>query len=138
VTNRCFDWQWLVARGLPVTRKNIKLKATKKWAGLLNSITTARTNFTGGNASAWKEDILAVNGFDHRFAWGGLDREIGVRLKNNGIRGKHIRYNAHVIHLEHGRSYSDPETAAQNKALRLYNTRNKVKRTDYGINLVKE
>jgi glycosyltransferase involved in cell wall biosynthesis len=37
VTNRCFDWQWLVARGLPVTRKNIKLKATKKWAGLLNS-----------------------------------------------------------------------------------------------------
>ncbi len=136
LSNRCFDWGWLTAHGLPSTRKNIKLKAQKRWAGLLNRITTARTNFTGGNASAWKKDILAVNGFDQRMQWGGLDREIGVRLKNLGVKGKHIRYNAHIIHLEHARGYKDPEMVKKNKALRIYNAKNNVVKTEYGINLL--
>ncbi|MEE4246354.1 MAG: glycosyltransferase family 2 protein [Kangiellaceae bacterium] len=137
-TNRCFNWDWLVQHDLPVTRKNIKLKPKKKWAGLLNFITTARTNFTGGNASAWKKDILAVNGFDQRMQWGGLDREIGVRLKNLGIKGKHVRYNAHIIHLDHARGYKDPEMVKKSKALRIYNAQNNIVTTEYGINLVKD
>ncbi|MDH5432940.1 MAG: glycosyltransferase family 2 protein [Gammaproteobacteria bacterium] len=136
LTNRCFNWKWLTDHGLPTKRKNIKLKAKKRWAGLLNFITPARTNFTGGNASAWKKDILAVNGFDQRMQWGGLDREIGVRLKNLGIKGKHVRYNAHIIHLEHARGYKDPEMVARNKALRIANAKNKVIKTEYGINLI--
>ena len=82
----CFNWDWLVENGLPVTRKNIKLKAKAFSAKILNNITPARTNFTGCNASAWTKDVLAVNGFDQRMAHGGLDREFGVRLKNLGLK----------------------------------------------------
>ncbi len=138
LSGRCFNWQWLTEHGLPFKRKNIKLKASKTLAPLLNRITTTRTNFTGGNASAWKADITAVNGFDQRMQWGGLDREIGVRLKNCGIKGKRIRYNAHIIHLEHARSYKDPDIAKKNKALRIQNAKNNIKTTEYGINLINQ
>lgn len=133
LTGRCFDWNWLVANGLPMTRKNSKLKPHKCWSGLLNRLAIARTNFKGGNASAWRTDVLAVNGFDHRMRWGGLDREFGVRLKNSGVKGRHVRYNAHVLHLDHPRAYKDPEMAKQNKALRERNRKNKVARTEHGI-----
>jgi len=63
-------------------------------------------------------DILKINGFDEQMAWGGLDREIGVRLVNAGIKPKHVRYNAIVLHLDHKRGYKSPELVQQNKALR--------------------
>jgi glycosyltransferase involved in cell wall biosynthesis len=136
LAGRCFDWKWLTERGLPANRRNSKLKSGKKLASLLNRVTVTRSNFKGGNASAWKSDIMAVNGFDQRMQWGGLDREIGVRLKNCGIRGKHIRYNAHIIHLEHARGYKDPDMVKQNRSLRKENAKNNIKTTDYGLNLV--
>ncbi len=133
----CFDWDWLVKNGLPVTRKNVKLRAKKYAATVLNHLTPARTNFTGCNASAWTKDVIAVNGFDQRMSHGGLDREFGVRLKNLGLKAKHVRYNAHIIHLDHARGYSDPENIRKNKELRIYNAKNKVVTTEFGINLIK-
>lgn len=135
-TGRCFDWPWLRKNGLPLTRRNMKIRATPGWARVLDRLPTTRANFTGGNASAYRKDILAVNGFDQRMAWGGLDREIGVRLKNLGIRARRIRYSAHVLHLAHARAYADPKMAAENRRLRKSNERNKVVQTEHGINLV--
>ncbi|MFD1217360.1 MULTISPECIES: glycosyltransferase family protein [Microbulbifer] len=40
----------------------------------------------GSDASAWKTDILRVNGLDEPMAWGGLDREFGVRQINAGVK----------------------------------------------------
>lgn len=134
----CFDWDWLVKNGLPVTRKNVKLRSSKYAASVLNNLTPARTNFTGCNASAWTKDVIAVNGFNQQMSHGGLDREFGVRLKNLGLKAKHVRYNAHIIHLDHARGYSDPENIRKNKALRIKNAKNKVVTTEYGINLVKD
>lgn len=133
LSGQCFDWNWLVANGLPTTHKNLKLKPHKRWSWMLNRLAIARTNFTGGNASAWKSDILAVNGFDQRMRWGGLDRELGVRLKNAGIKARHVRYNAHVLHLYHAGGYKDLEIAKRNKALRMHNQKRKVVRTEHGI-----
>ncbi|MYL26183.1 MULTISPECIES: glycosyltransferase family 2 protein [Halomonadaceae] len=134
----CFNWDWLVENGLLVTRKNMKLRARKYAGNILNHLTPARTNFTGCNASAWTKDVIAVNGFDQRMSHGGLDREFGVRLKNLGIKGKHVRYNAQIIHLDHARGYSDPENIRKNKALRIHNAKRKIKITEYGLNLVKD
>jgi GT2 family glycosyltransferase len=76
---------------------------------------------------------MAVNGFDERMPWGGEDREFGVRLINSGIKPKHVRYDAIVIHLDHARGYVDPERVKANKALRMANERAKVTTTDFGI-----
>lgn len=135
-TGRCFQWRWLRRNGLPLTSRNLKIAAPPSWAGWLNRLPTARANFTGGNASVARDDLLAVNGFDHRLAWGGLDREVGIRLKNLGLRPKRVRYDAHVLHLAHARGYANPAIAAANRRLRKANEKNGVVRTEYGINLL--
>ncbi|MGC9457020.1 MAG: glycosyltransferase family 2 protein [Halothiobacillaceae bacterium] len=133
LSGRCFELHWLKEHGLPADRKNLKLTASPRMAGILNALTPTRCNFKGANASAWLEDILRVNGFDERMPWGGLDREFGVRLINAGIRPRHVRYDAIVIHLDHGRSYRSPEEVRANKQLRLYNARHGIWRTEHGI-----
>lgn len=135
-SGRCFDVGWLRQHGLGYWRKTSKISAGRYTARLLNSLTPANCNFKGSNGSTWKKDVLAVNGFDERMHWGGEDREFGVRLVNFGIRPKHVRYNAVVIHLDHARSYVDQEKVKANKALRQHNERHKVWRTEYGLSAI--
>ena len=133
LSGRCFDLKWLKAHGLKSSYKNSKLTAGPLRAKIFNTLTPTACNFKGSNGSAWLKDILAVNGFDERMPWGGLDREFGVRLINSGIKPKHVRYNAIVIHLDHKRGYKDPELVAANKALRVNSETDKVKVTPCGI-----
>ncbi|MEX2475458.1 glycosyltransferase family 2 protein [Marinobacter sp.] len=133
INGHCFDLKWLKANGLRPSYKNSKLTATPLKARIFNALTPTACNFKGSNGSAWLKDIMAVNGFDERMPWGGLDREFGVRLMNSGVKPKHVRYNAIVIHLDHKRGYKDPELVAANKALRVNSKKQKVTRTDHGI-----
>jgi len=133
LSGRCFELKWLKANGLKASYKNSKLTAGPIRAKLYNRLTPTKCNFKGSNGSAWREDVMRINGFDERMPWGGLDREFGVRLINSGIKPKHVRYNAIVIHLDHKRGYKDPSLVAENKQLRVYNERNKVTWTDHGI-----
>ena len=133
LSGRCFDLKWLKAHGLKPGYKNAKLTATPRQAKLFHMLTPTRCRFKGSNGSAWREDVMRINGFDERMPWGGLDREFGVRLVNAGVRPKHVRYNAIVIHLDHKRGYKDPDQVKQNKQLREYNRKHGVVRTDYGI-----
>lgn len=137
VSGRCFDKKWLYQNGLPRTRKTLKISAGPTLAKILNTITMTKCNLKGSNASAWLGDVLAVNGFDERMQWGGLDREFGVRLINNGIKPKHVRYNAICVHLDHPRGYKNPELVKQNKILRQKNERDKITWTDFGITQLK-
>ena len=132
-SGRCFDKRWLYQHGLPRLRKTLKLSANSVLAPLLNHLTPAKCNLKGSNASVWLEDVLRVNGFDECMPWGGEDREFGVRLINAGIKPRHVRYDAIVIHLDHARGYVDPERVVANKALRMANARNGVIRTPQGI-----
>jgi len=66
-------------------------------------------------------------------AYGGEDREFGVRLVNNGIKPKHVRYNAIVIHLDHKRGYVDPKTVQANKSHRLNVDKQGIIQTKHGI-----
>ena len=130
---RCFDVKWLRKNGLPLYRKTLKIRANDFFAPILNKTTTTRCNLKGSNASAWRADLLKVNGYDERMAWGGQDRELGVRLANSGVQPKHVRYNAICVHLDHSRGYKDAEMVASNKALRLNNDKKGVTVTEYGI-----
>ncbi|GAA3618718.1 glycosyltransferase family 2 protein [Flavivirga jejuensis] len=129
----CFDVKWLKGKGLKSSFKNNKLTASGFKSKVLNAITPTNASWNGHNASGWKEDIEAINGFDERMQYGGQDRELGERLFNSGIRSKQIRYSAVCLHLDHPRGYKTPESIAKNKGIRAVTASEKKVWTDFGI-----
>lgn len=130
---QCFDLEWLKGCGLKISFKNTKLIAYGIKANMLNLVTPTNASWNGHNASGWKKDILAVNGFDERMKYGGEDRELGERLINWGVKSKQIRYSALCLHLDHSRSYKTEDALINNVAIRK-NTRKKgYAYTYYGI-----
>ena len=132
-TERCFDVAWLKKKGLPISFKNNKLTAGSVKAGFLNAVTPTNASWNGHNASGWKNDIVAVNGFDERMQYGGQDRELGERLCNYGLKSKQIRYNAVVVHLDHPRGYKNQESIDKNLKIRKTTREENKKWTDFGI-----
>lgn len=133
MSQQCFDLSWLYREGLKKSFKSNKLSSRgfKEW--FLNHFTPSKATFNGHNVSAWKKDILAVNGFDERMKYGGEDRELGERMMNNGVRGKQIRYSAICIHLDHARGYVNQEDLDLNNSIRKETKLRKVKFTPFGI-----
>lgn len=129
----CFDIKWLKQNGVKSSFKNNKLRAKGFITTLLNLLTPTKPTWNGHNASGWKSDILAVNGFDERMQYGGQDRELGERLFNLGIKSKQIRYSAICIHLDHNRGYKTPESIAKNLAIRKKTKDEKVTWNPFGI-----
>ncbi len=75
------------------------------------------------NFAFWKQDALAVNGFNEEFlGWGREDSEFTARLLNNGIRRQNIRFSAIAYHLYH--QMNSRNSLAINDAI-LANTWNK-------------
>ena len=81
----------------------------------------------GCNMSFWKEDLVAVNGYDETYiGWGREDSDIAVRLYNNGVGKKSIKFGAIGYHMHHNYQSraSDPrnlemvEEAARTKKIR--------------------
>ncbi|WP_053975591.1 glycosyltransferase family 2 protein [Mangrovimonas xylaniphaga] len=133
ISQRCFRVNWLKEHGLKVSFKNNKLTASGFKSKLLNAMTPTNASWNGHNASGWKEDILAVNGFDERMQYGGQDRELGERLFNYGIKSKQIRYSAICLHLDHPRGYKNQESIDKNLAIRATTKKEKRAWTDFGI-----
>jgi glycosyltransferase involved in cell wall biosynthesis len=130
---RFADHNWLTARA-GLGKRSLKLGAKPAWARWLNRLTPVAATWNGHNASGWREDLLLANGFDERMGYGGEDRELGERLTNAGIRGRHVRYSAVAIHLDHDRSYVRMEMLVRNQAIREETRRRGSVRTCHGIN----
>lgn len=133
LSQRCFNVKWLKTHGLKSSFKNNKLTAKGFKSQFLNTITPTNASWNGHNASGWKKDIVAVNGFDERMQYGGEDRELGERLFNFGIKSKQIRYSAVCLHLDHSRGYKTKDSIDKNLKIRAYTKSNKVSKTPYGI-----
>ncbi|MGB3607703.1 MAG: glycosyltransferase family 2 protein [Psychroserpens sp.] len=132
-TQRCFDIDWLKRHGLKSSFKNNKITAYGLKQTLLNQFTPTTATWNGHNASGYKTDIIAANGYDERMQYGGEDRELGERLFNAGLKAKQIRYSAICLHLDHERGYVKPEMIEKNKAIRAFTKSNNVKETPFGI-----
>lgn len=104
------DWsttRWLAAwlrrdvnRALPLLALpdgSFRKRAPQRWEGIKTC-----------NLSAWRSDLLAVNGLDESYCgWGLEDSDLVVRLLRAGVRHKSARFAAPVFHLwhpEHDRS----------------------------------
>lgn len=133
MSQRCFDVRWLRKNGLRNSIKNLKLTGIKWLAATLNAATPTKPSWNGHNASAWKADAVAVNGFNRDMQYGGEDREFGERLVNYGLRAKQIRYSAITVHLDHARGYVKEEMWRKNNAIRENTRKNKVIQTPSGI-----
>ena len=132
-SGRCFSAAWLRRHGMPLTYKLLKLSAGRRFGPVLDRISPATAGWNGHNASGWKSDLVAANGFDERMGYGGEDRELGERLENAGIRGKRIRHQVTCLHLDHPRGYVNSKIRAANLAIRHETARTRRTRTEYGI-----
>jgi len=133
LNGRVTEPAWVRAHGLTSPKYLLRLGLGRHVARLLDALTPTKATWNGGNSSAWKSDILRVNGFDERMAHGGLDRELGQRLVNAGVRPKQVRHRAICLHLDHDRAYANPDALKRNLAIRRHTQRHCLVWTRYGI-----
>lgn len=117
-SGRVFDRRWL-GEMRAFDRVGTWLKAMpfpRPIMAALDVLSPVQRAWCGANASAARAAILKINGFDETMRWGGGDKDLGVRLTNAGIRGRHLRFTAPLVHLDHPRGYADPAHKAENKA----------------------
>lgn len=132
-SGRVSELRWLWAQGWRPGRRALRLVRSPKLAALFDRITPTAAHFHGNNASAWREAILRVNGFEGKMGYGGLDRALGYRLENAGVRGMQIRHRAVALHLHHDRPYRRPEVVSANRAILDAITRGRLVRAEQGI-----
>ena len=94
-------WAWLhawlrgdVNRCLPFLRLPegaLRKRSLARWEGVKTC-----------NLSAWREDLLRVNGLDESYTgWGLEDSDLVIRLLRAGVKHKSARFAAPLIHLWH-------------------------------------
>ena len=133
VSGETFSTRWLLRNGFRIERQLKLLSLIGRAAEFADHVTSTRPTFNGHNASVWKDDILRANGFDERMCYGGLDRELGERLENKGIRGFQIRHRAICVHLHHARPYLDQTAIIRNQQIRKETAASNATRTNFGI-----
>ncbi len=114
-----FDRRWL-KENRAIDRLGTWLKTMpfpKPLMNFLEVTSPVQKALCGANASAFRADILRVNGYDETMKYGGEDKEFGIRLANAGVKGRHLRFTAPLVHLDHARGYVDPEKLRRHRAM---------------------
>ncbi|QQX76756.1 MULTISPECIES: glycosyltransferase family 2 protein [Aequorivita] len=87
------------AEGIKKRTRNLRIPLFSRLYGTKNSISK---KMRGCNVSFWKKDVVAVNGYNEEFeGWGREDSELIIRMMNNGVLGKRLRYRGIVYHIWH-------------------------------------
>jgi len=133
LNDNCFDVAWLKKQDKLGFSQTLKLTAGPVLAAIMDTVTTTTPSFNNCNSSGFRDDMIAINGYDERMKYGGPDREFGERLENFGVKGKQIRHKAICLHLDHSRGYKTPESLAANLAIRKEVREKKIQWTPYGI-----
>ena len=56
----------------------------------------------GCNMAFWREDVIAINGFNEALkGWGRSDSELAIRFHNYGLKTKRLKFMGFVYHLDH-------------------------------------
>ncbi|PCJ60514.1 MAG: glycosyl transferase [Planctomycetota bacterium] len=86
--------------------RGIKKRFRSVYLPFLNRLDKRKHNvspkFRGCNCSYWRQDAININGYNEDFkGWGREDSEFIIRLHNNGILGKRLKFNGIVHHIFH-------------------------------------
>jgi glycosyltransferase involved in cell wall biosynthesis len=86
----------------------------------------------GANMSFWKDDVIAVNGFNEDFVgWGREDSEFVVRMQNSKIKKFHLKFAGFAYHLYHPEN--SREMLPQNEKILHDAAANRSTRCDNGL-----
>lgn len=135
-TGRIFDPIWLTANG-ELQSWSDKLKAgvlMPNKSQILDRISPVKKTWSGGNSSAFRAQLVRVNGFDETMRYGGEDKELGARLINAGVKGQFLRYTAPLLHVYHTRGYVEKSIVQANRAKILETRKTARVWTETGIN----
>lgn len=104
--------------------KGFKMNTLRcRWLGNLiaNSYKKSPVKTRGCNFAAWREDLIAVNGWNEdMLGWGFEDSELAIRLHNCGLRKRFLKFMAvcyHIWHRIQSRTQADQNLEIQNQAL---------------------
>ena len=86
--------------------KGLKNKVNMIRSTILSKIISKKdrdlSGIRGCNMSFFKDDLIKVNGFEEKIkGWGREDSEIAVRLFNNDVSKKRLKFKALTYHLYH-------------------------------------
>ncbi|SHO58658.1 glycosyltransferase [Vibrio quintilis] len=102
----------LFARYLIGYGKHIEkgIRITASW--LASYINRRERGLLGCNFSAYKADLISINGFDNRYETPGTgeDTDLEFRLLGAGMKKKNILHQAVVLHIMHPRQKLRPES----------------------------
>lgn len=124
---------WLRSRGWRPGRRALRLVGSRRLASIFDALTPTAAHFHGNNASVARHVLFEVNGFEGEMGYGGLDRALGYRLENHGVRGRQIRHRAICVHLHHDRPYRDPQVVQRNREILRRTQRSSETRARQGI-----
>lgn len=114
---RAFSAAWLTRQGRGFNRRYLRLSLPYGLRRQLNRHSPTTLYWLGSNSSCYREDAVAINGFDHRFTYGFEDADFGYRLELSGVKPRTVRWTAVVLHLWHERPWSSPEVLTANRKL---------------------
>lgn len=113
VRNGFIEWNlWWIIPAISYMKDNNGPKGIYLRSKALRKLATARPRgILGCNFSTWKQDLIAVNGFDIRYEKPtiGEDTDIEFRLRKNGIQMKSVANLAVQYHVWHKLTYTPDE-----------------------------
>lgn len=137
LNHRVFDVRFLSRADPSLRRFAWRLKQGVWYEAIANMLTYRHCVFVSSNGSAWRNDVVAVNGFDEAFpGYGSDDRDLGVRLGNHGVVGRYRKFSVVVLHLDHPKPYDDPVQRAVNRAAFKRRFRDGTTRIELGLDSV--
>lgn len=86
--------------------KGIKKRTRALYIPFLSSLYGVKNKLSkklrGCNVSFWREDFIAVNGYNEAMkGWGREDSELIIRMMNKGVQARRLRYRGIVYHIWH-------------------------------------
>jgi glycosyltransferase involved in cell wall biosynthesis len=118
VHGRALELDWLRRHGYRPGKYALRFTGPRPLLALIDVALRSTPRWRGNNSSAWRDDLLAVNGFDAEMGYGGQDAALGDRLENLGVRPRRVRYRTLVLHLHHERPWRDPAGIQRNREIR--------------------
>lgn len=102
ISRRLYAW----SKGIEGKRENgVRLKALSLY--LAPRYRRQASPALGCNMSFWKEDFVAVNGYDEGYVgWGCEDHDFARRLQRSGVKKRYLKFAGIVYHLWHEDKYN--------------------------------
>jgi glycosyltransferase involved in cell wall biosynthesis len=117
--------------GLGILRRSYAWRAPRV-SGLVRRAANAFIAIKGCNQGFWREDLLAVNGYDEEIiGWGPEDKELCARLANRGVERTTLLFGGIAWHLHH--APSSRERRAVNEAVLARTRSSRLVRCAHGL-----